>query len=60
MIKVLEVLAVGGAGGSIGWFAGMILCPNPGDLGIGTIPWAIGGAIVGSAVGVGAAVAIFT
>jgi hypothetical protein len=48
----LAVVGAGAVGGTIGWFVGLALCPDWGDLGIGAVPWMIGGAAVGAAGGV--------
>lgn len=45
-------------GGFIGWWAGLFLCPDWGDIGINAASWAIGGAAVGMIVGGGTAGAL--
>lgn len=51
----IAVVAAGLAGGGVGWFAGMLLCPDPGDIGIGLMPWCVGGALIGAALAGGVA-----
>lgn len=46
------------AGGFVGWWGGLFMCPNWGDLGINATEWAIGGAALGMMVGGGIAGAI--
>lgn len=47
----LVAVSGGAIGGFIGWWVGLMLCPDWGDLGIGALPWCMGGAISGAAIG---------
>lgn len=56
----LAVVGGIGVGGFIGWWAGLALCPDWGDIGLNAIEWCVGGAAIGMVVGGGTTAAILT
>lgn len=50
--QVAATLGLGAFGACVGWGAGLMLCPDWGDIGIGAITWAVGGSVIGAAAGV--------
>lgn len=57
-LAIAGTLGLGGAGAFVGWWGGLLLCPDWGDLGFGAIPWCVGGAIVGGVAGVTAGMTV--
>lgn len=47
----LGVAACGAAGAFVGWWGGILLCPDWGDCGINAAGWAVSGAVIGAIVG---------
>lgn len=56
----LGVAACGAAGAVVGWWGGLVLCPDWGDIGINAVGWAVGGALVGAVVGAAVGAEVLT
>lgn len=58
-LAIAGTLGLGATGAFVGWWGGLLLCPNWGDLGLGAVSWGVGGAVVGGVAGVVAGMAAF-